>query len=201
MLASALAVWAAAMLSVTSTINSDPSYTLWNDGSAVYSGGNISPNAGGGTLYYQWNLDLSSSSRSFYVTLTPMPGSPAGPFTTAAFNGVLHSRCFGTNSSTYVNWTTIQPGFPDTNCAMRVNFTYNATSYTLVMSPDQPGTGAATVSCTNWSSKAKACVAWTDVPTVGITNANVANLYSGSPGAQTLVGSYALNFNIGITNP
>jgi hypothetical protein len=210
LVALAVAAWAAAMLNVTATINNyDPNnagYTLQSDGtiSAVYSSGsgvtsNISPNSGGG--YYQWNLDLSSSSRSFVVTLTPVNGSPAGPFAQAAFNGVLHSRCFGTNSSTNVNWTTIQPGYPDSNCAMRVNFTYNGVAYTLVMSPDYPGTGTATVSCTRWSSKTKSCSSWTDVPTAGGANANVANLYAGSPGSQTNIGSYALSFNIGVTNP
>src|ERR1044071_9008209 len=198
--------FAAAMLSVTATIDNydgnSVAYTLQSDGtnSATY-GGNISPNTGNGTQYYQWNADLSSSSRSVYVTLTPVNGSSTGPFTRAAFNGVLHSRCFGTNSGTYVNWTTIQPGYPDTNCAMRANFTYTGVPYTLVMSPDYPGTGTTTVSCTKWNTKTKSCSAWSDVPTTGSANANVANLYSGDPGLQVLVGSYALSFNISVTNP
>jgi hypothetical protein len=100
-----------------------------------------------------------------------------------------------------VNWTTIQPGYPDTNCAMRANFTYNDVAYTLVMSPEYPGTGTATVSCTNWNSKARACTAWNDVPTVGFPDSNVASLYSGSPGSQTLIGTYALSFRIDVANP
>jgi hypothetical protein len=208
MLSLAIAAPAASKLTVTAAIynfdaNNNP-FTLQSDGStsAVYSPGsgvssNLTPNvSGAGVLYYQWSFDLSSSSRAYYLTLTPLNGSPTVFSGTLPFNGQLFSRCF-TSSGGYQNWTQIQPGFPDATCAMRANFTYNGNGYSLVMSPTETGTGTATVSCTNWSTKANACVAWTDVPTAGITNANVANLYG--PGG--IVGQYLLSFNITLTHP
>jgi hypothetical protein len=203
-----VAVAATARYTVTATIyNLDAAgnaFTLQSDGStsAAYQTGTgidsaLTPDStGAGTLYYQWNLDLTHSSRSYYLTLSPLNGSSAVFSGSVSFNGQLYSRCF-TSSGGYQNWTQIQPNFPDTNCAMRANFTYNGTGYSLVMSPAQTGTGTATVSCSNWSSKSNSCVAWTDVPTAAITNANVANLYSGS----TLVGQYYMSFNIVLTHP
>lgn len=208
LLGSTVALLAAAKYTVTATIcNQDPNnnaYTLQSDGSgsAVYSTGSgvdseITPSASGaGTLYYQWSFDVARSSRSFYLTLSPVNGSPPGPFSGAlAFNGQLYSRCFGANSSTYQNWTEIQ--FADPNCAMRVNFTFNGIGYGLVMSPAYPGTGAVTVTCARWNTSSNSCSAWAEVPTAGI-NAGVANLY-GSGGS--LVGQYYLSFNITITHP
>ncbi len=202
----AIAALAAAKLTVTATIynfdtNNNP-FTLQSDGttSAVYSPGSgvdsaLTPNVNGaGTLYYQWSFDLSSSSRSYYLTLTPLNGSPSVFYGALPFSGQLYSRCF-TSSGGLQYWTQIQPQFPDTNCAMRANFTYNGSGYSLVMSPAESGTGTATVTCANFSSKS--CSAWTDVPTGGITNANVANLYG--PGG--LVGQYFLSFNITLTHP
>ena len=195
---------AASKITVTATIyNSDVNnnpLTLQSDGlaSAVYSPGSgvdstLTPNvSGAGVLYYQWSFDLGSSSRSYYLTLTPVNGSPTIFSGSVPFNGQLFSRCF-TSTGGYQNWTQIQPQFPDTNCAMRANFSYNGTGYSLVMSPTERGTGTATVTCTNWS---KSCVAWTDTPTTGIANANVANLYSGN-----LVGQYLLTFNVTLTHP
>jgi hypothetical protein len=203
-----IAAVAATRYTVTATIyNYDASskaFTLQSDGgtSAVYSTGSgvdsaLTPDSSGaGTLYDQWNLDLGHSSRSYYLTLTPLNGSPTVFLGSLRFNGQLYSRCF-TSSGFYQNWTQIQPNYPDTNCAMRANFTYNGTGYSLVMSPAQTGSGTATVSCTNWSTKSNSCVAWTDVPTAGIANANTANLFSGS----TLVGQYYLSFNIVLTHP
>jgi hypothetical protein len=131
------------------------------------------------------------------LTLTPVNGSPAGPFTgTMAFSGNLRSRCFDPSNTPY-DWLNIQT--QDTNCAMRVNFTYSNVQYALVMSPLYPGTGTATVTCTNWNGTA--CSAWTDVPSLG-PNANVARLYSlGKSGSETYVGSYALTFNATLTHP
>jgi len=181
-------------------------FTLQSDGtsSAAYSSGTgidsaLTPDStGAGILYDQWNLDLTHSSRSYLLTLAPLNGSPSVFSGSLAFNGQLYSRCFTSSGPTnYQNWTLIQPGFPDTNCAMRLNFSYNGAGYSLVMSPAQSGTGTATVSCTNWSTKSKSCVAWTDVPTAGVANANVANLYRGS----TLIGQYFLSFSAVITHP
>lgn len=208
----AFLAFAAGSYTVTATLYNDNGstfYTLQSDGntSAVYGnkGGissNFSPTTGGGTDYYQWNLDLSNSSRLFYVTLQPNDNASAAaaPFTgPVAFNGVLHSRCF-TASGGYQDWTRIQPGYPDGNCAMRVNFTYGGASYTLVMSPDTGGTGTATVSCTKWSTSSKSCVAWTDVPNPSAANPNVAYLYNTTNG-QVYVGSYSLSFDVTLTNP
>ena len=208
MLTLAIAAPAASKLTVTATIynfdaNNNP-FTLQSDGStsAVYSPGsgvssNLTPNVNGaGTLYYQWSFDLGSSSRAYYLTLTPLNGSPTVFSGSLAFNGQLFSRCF-TSSGGLQNWTQIQPQFPDTNCAMRANFTYNGNGYSLVMSPTETETGTATVSCTNWSTKANACVAWTDVPTANVTTANIANLY----GPSGVVGQYFLSFNITLTHP
>lgn len=203
-----VAAFAASKITVTATIyNFDANnnaFTLQSDGStsAVYSPGtgvssDLTPNVpGAGVLYYQWSFDLSSSSRAYYLTLTPLNGSPIVFSGALPFKGQLFSRCF-TSSGGYQNWTQIQPGFPDANCAMRANFTYNGNGYSLVMSPTETGTGTATVSCTNWSTKANACVAWTDMPTASVTNTNVANLY----GPSGVVGQYFLSFNITLTHP
>jgi len=207
MLSLAIAAPAASKFTVTATIyNFDAnnnSFTLQSDGStsAVYSTGSgvdseITPNVpGAGTLYYQWGLDLNNSSRAFYMTLSPLNSSPTVFSGSLPFNGQLYSRCF-TSSGGYQNWTQIQPQYPDANCAMRVNFTYNGTGYSLVMSPSETGTGTATVTCTNWSTSSKSCTAWADTPTAS-TNINVANLYNGG----TLVGQYFLSFNITLSHP
>ncbi len=207
MLILSISAWGGIQKTISATIFNQDSlgnaYALQSDGtsSALYKTGagvdsDLTPiKAINGTVYFQWDLDLSHSSRSFYLTLSPLNGSPIVFAGSMAFNGQLYSRCF-TSSGGYQNWTLIQPQYPDTNCAMRVNFTYNGTGYSLVMSPEQTGTGTATVTCTNWSTSSKSCVAWTDVPTGG-SNANVANLYSGS----TLVGQYLLSFKITLTNP
>jgi hypothetical protein len=83
---------------------------------------------------------------------------------------------------------------------MRVLFTYAGVNYTLVMSPEQaasgePATGSATVTCTSGTSP---CTSWTDVPTSGIANANVANLYNGG---SSPIGQYYLTFNITLSHP
>jgi hypothetical protein len=203
----AVGALAASKFTVTATIYNfdanNSAFTLQSDGatSAVYSAGSgvnstLTPNVpGAGTLYYQWSFDLSSSSRSYYLTLSPLNGSPAIFSGSVPFNGQLVSRCF-TSSGGLQDWTQIQPQFPDTNCAMRANFSYNGTGYSLVMSPSETGTGTATVSCTNWSTKSNSCVAWNVVPTIGIANANVADLYSG-----TLIGQYSLSFMATMTHP
>jgi len=201
-----LGALAAAKFTVTATIYNDDvnnnAFTLQSDGttSAMYStgsgvGSELTPNVpGAGTLYYQWGLDLTNSPRSFYLTLSPLNGSPAVFPGSLPFNGQLYSRCF-TSSGGLQNWTQIQ--YADSNCAMRANFTYDGTGYSLVISPLYSGTGTATVTCTNWSISSKSCLAWTDVPTAGIANANVANLYNGA----TLVGQYFLSFNVTLTHP
>jgi hypothetical protein len=188
-------------------VNNNP-YALQSDGtnSAVYSPSSsvltyLYPSPACtrcGTTAYEWALDVTQSSRWFLLTLTPLNGSPAGPFSgTQTFNGKLRSRCFDPGNNVY-SWLAIQS--QDTNCAMRVNFTYGRTDYTLVMSPLEAGTGTATVICTNW--KGSLCSSWTDLPTAGVANANVAHLYSfGKGGAQTLIGSYALSFYITLTHP
>ena len=204
----AIALLAASKVTVTGTIynfdGNNNALTLQSDGttSAVYSPGSgvnsdLTPNvSGAGTLYYQWSFDLGSSSRSYYLTLTPLNGSPAVFSGSLPFNGQLFSRCF-TSSGGYQNWTQIQLQLPDTNCAMRANFTYNGSGYSLVMSPSEAGTGTATVSCTNWNAKSNSCAAWTDAPTAGGVNANVAHLYG--PGGLT--GQYFLSFSISLTHP
>lgn len=153
-----------------------------------------------GTTAYEWALDLSQSSRSFLLTLTPVNGSPAGPFSgTMAFNGKLRSRCFDPANNVY-SWPTIKTS--DSNCAMRVDFTYNTVNYILLMGPTESGTGTATVTCTNWDSSTAMCSTWKDVPTAAVPNATVAHLYSaGKNGALTLVGSYALSFDMQLMHP
>jgi hypothetical protein len=181
---------------------SSANFTLESDGtaSAVYSNGTAGVTSDLATCSVtacEWALGLEQSTRFFMLTLTPVNGSAAGPFTgTMAFNGDLRSRCFDP-SNTPFDWLNIQT--QDTNCAMRVNFTYNSVNYALVMSPLYPGTGTATVTCTNWNGAA--CSAWTDVPSLG-PNANVAHLYSlGKNGSDTYVGSYALTFSATLTHP
>lgn len=201
----ASAALAGSRYSVTATISNSccdtngNSYALQGDGAGAYSNAGsllsqLTPN-NGPTNYYQWSFDLSNSSRSFSMTLTPVNGSQAGPFSgPLAFNGQLYSRCF-TPSLGLQNWTQIVTS--DNNCAMRANFSYGGVGYSLVMSPQVAGTGTATVTCTSNSSP---CSSWSDVPTTGpnASNPNVANLY-GSGGA--LVGQYYLSFNISLTHP
>lgn len=195
---------AAGRYSVTATISTGccdangNSFPLQGDGAGAYSNAGsllsqLTPNNGPANLY-QWSFDLSKSSRSFSLTLTPVNGSSAGPFSgPLAFNGQLYSRCF-TPSLGLQDWTQIVTS--DNNCAMRANFSYSGVGYSLVMSPQVAGTGTATVTCTSHSSP---CSSWSDVPTTGpnASNPNVANLYNGG----TLVGQYYLSFNISLTHP
>jgi hypothetical protein len=212
LLVAAITAWAAGAFTVTATMynsNGTAPYSLQSDGTSLASYGNtakvnstLSPTTHGGPDYYQWDLDLSNSSRSFYLTLIPLDRSSvaAAPFSgPLSFAGVLYSRCF-TPSGGYQDWTKIQPGYPDGTCAMRANFSFNGASYTLVMSPEYVGTGTATVSCTKWNASSNSCVAWSDVPNSGAPNPNVAYLYDTSDG-QTYVGSYSLSFDVTLTHP
>jgi hypothetical protein len=215
----AVAAYAAmAKYSVTATIyNTDASnnaVTLQSDGGskgyAIYQdspslNSALAPDSTTDTTpYYQWNVSFGPSSRrSVYLTLTPANSTTTFvPFQgSKSFKATLYSRCFADpGATTYQNWTQIPPGSPDPNCGMRVLFTYGSVNYTLVMSPEQtatgePPTGSATVSCKSTTSP---CTAWIDVPTTGITNANVANLYNGG---STPIGQYYLTFNISLIHP
>jgi len=205
-LAAVVAAWAAGAFGVTATMynyNGSTPYTLQSDGSlsATYAG-DFTPSTHVVPDYYQLDLSLGRS-RSFYLTLIPLDSSSAAaaPFAgRLAFpSGILYSRCF-TPSLAFQDWTQIQPATPDGNCSMRVNFTYNGVDYILVMSPEYPGTGTATVTCTNWSMSAKSCVDWTDVPNSSAANPNVAFLLNKSNG-ESYIGSYTLSFNVTIAHP
>jgi len=90
---------------------------LYSTGSGVDSA--VTPDlAVAGTLYDPWDLDLSHSTRSYYLTLSPVNGSPAVFSGSLPFNGQLYSRCFMSNGGDQ-NWTQIQPNYPDTKCATR----------------------------------------------------------------------------------
>lgn len=196
-------------VTATATIfNGTPSYPLESDGSisASYSGDFTPTGSTAGTDYFQLNLELSKT-RSVYLTLNPLDNNSAAA---APFQGpvslpgaIIYSRCF--TPTGYQDWTQIHPTTPDGNCALRVNFTYGHESYTLVMSPEFPGTGTAIVTCTKWSPSSNSCVAWTDVPNSSTTYANVAYLYNTTSGPATsgevLVGSYSMTFSISVTNP
>ena len=207
-LAAVVAAWAAGAFDVTATIynyNGTTPYTLQSDGStsATYAG-DFTPSTNVVPDYYQLDLMLSKS-RFVVLTLNPLDSNSAAaaPFTgPLAFPGaILYSRCFTPSGATsYQNWTQIQPATPDGNCSMRLNFTYNGVNYILVMSPEYPGTGTATVTCTSWSTSANSCLAWTDVPNSGAANPNVAFLLNKSNG-ETYVGSYSLSFNVTLTHP
>lgn len=164
-------------------------------GSALYSNGTggVSSILSGATQY-EWDLDLTQSSRFFWLTLRPVNGSKPGPFTgSLAFNGQVFSRCFDPGNNVF-SWEAIET--QDTNCAWRINFTFAGVDYTLVMGPTYPGTGTATVTCTNWTGAS--CTAWTDAPSAG-PNANVADLYSVGKHGDTSLGAYALSFNAKLT--
>jgi hypothetical protein len=207
-----VAAWAAGAFDVTASIcngsttpcngsTSTTPYTLQSDGStsATYAG-DFTPSTHVVPDYYQLDLSLDRS-RSVLLTLNPLPDNPAGPFTgpLALPGAILYSRCF-TPSGGYQDWTQIQPATPDFNCSMRVNFTYNGVNYILVMSPEYRGTGTATVTCTNWSTSANSCIAWTDVPNSGAANPNVALLLNKSNG-ESPIGYYSLTFNVTLTHP
>ena len=202
----------------TSTIDNG-NCTIANDGSAVYSTGlgmdsELTPDSTlSSILYDQWNLGIDkTSSRSLYLTLIPITSASPTIFTgSKSFKATLYSRCFTSSAATTEqNWTLITSqtftGGSDTTCAMRVLFTYNKVSYTLVMSPDQaasgqPATGWATVTCTSGTSP---CTSWTDVPTPGVVDqygnpvSNVANLYNGG---SLPIGQYYLSFNVSLSHP
>jgi hypothetical protein len=224
LLALAIAAYAAkttvAKYTVTATIsNTDGAgnpYTFQSDGKGAYQNGpgitsDLTPDSSGaGTLYDQWNLSFgSASSRSVNLTLQPIGTAPTIFNGSQSFPATVYSRCFSDGTATTdQNWTLITlSSYPqgDTNCAMRILFTYAGIGYTLVMSPAQaasgePATGTATVTCTSGASP---CSSWTDVPTPGLVDgngnplSNVANLYSGS----TFVGQYSLSFNVTLTHP
>jgi hypothetical protein len=180
--------------------NGPTQYTLQSDGnnSASYSV-TFSPTASEPT-YYQMDLDVGTS-RSVRLTLVPIKSSPALFGTMAFSGGTLYSRCFtpAGGTSSYQSWPEITTS--DGNCAMRVNFTYNDVDYTFVMSPEQPGTGTALVTCTE-TDASNACVAWTDVPNPGAANHNVAFLYEvPKHGGDIYVGSYWMSFEVTVTHP
>jgi len=203
----------------TASFNGTGNCTLQSDGSgsAVYQNSSsinsaLAPDSSTDAIpYYQWNFSFGPSSRrSVYLTLTPVPGTNSPTIFTGSqsFKATLYSRCFTDNTAaTEQNWTLITgTNYPngDSTCAMRVDFTYNSVSYSLVMSPNEaakgmPATGAATVTCTSGGSP---CTAWRDVPTIGVTDpatgldvSNVANLYNGG---STPIGQYYLTFNINL---
>lgn len=204
----AIAALAASRYTVTATLyNTDAASNpliMQSDGasSAVYSSqsqgvdSELTPHVNGaGVLFYQWTFNLSTSSRSVYLTLVPLDANSPQLFSgSQPFAANIYSRCF-TSSGALQNWTQIQ--YSDNNCGMRVAFFYAGTSYQLLMSPDEPGSGTATVTCTNWSPSSNSCSAWTDVPTAGNPNSYVAHLYHQS----TLIGTYQLTFNLSLAHP
>jgi hypothetical protein len=172
-------------------------------GSAVYvdgSGGAISEIDSGNT---DWNLDLRAASRGFYLTLVgsdggPIPGFPSSP---TLYQGRIVSRCFdplgGTTTS---SWFSIAENADNPNCAMRVNFAYGGTSYTLVMSPVYPNTGRASVHCNGASGTS--CVDWTISPNPNGANPGIANLYAiGRNGSERFVAVCRLTFRDHVTYP
>src|SRR5579864_5336088 len=148
----------------TASFNGTGNCTLQSDGSgsAVYQNSSsinsaLAPDSSTDAIpYYQWNFSFGPSSRrSVYLTLTPTSSASPTIFTgSQSFKATIYSRCFtDSTAATEQNWTLITgANYPqgDTTCAMRVNFTYNSVSYSLVMSPAQaatgePATGSATV--------------------------------------------------------
>jgi hypothetical protein len=147
-----------------------------------------------------WNLDLRGSSRGFYLTLATtsggaVPGLPAGP---VFYSGRAVSRCFTpSGGTTTYSWLKVTD---DPNCAMRVNFSWTGTNYTLVMSPAYQGTGLASVHCN--AANGTSCVDWTVTPNANTPNAGVANLYSiAKNGSERFVAACRLTFRIRATYP
>jgi hypothetical protein len=172
-----------------------PGYAIYRAGDA----GAISQIDSSGAV--DWNLDLRNSGRGFYLTvITPgggiVPGLPGGPM---FYAGRAISRCFNPSGGTMTySWFAVVGADP--NCAMRVNFTYGSTDYTLVMSPGYPGTGLAEVYCN--ATSGGSCVDWSLVPNPNVTNAYVANLYSiGRGGAERFIAACKLTFRIHVTYP
>jgi hypothetical protein len=168
-------------------------------GSAVYSGasGVVSQIDSG---YVDWNLDLRNTNRGFLLTLVTtgggsVPGLPSGP---TFYTGRIVSRCYtpsgGTTAVSWFGITTID----DTNCAMRVNFTWSSNSYTLVMSPGYAGTGLASVHCNGVVGSS--CADWTVSPNANTPNAGVANLYVVTKsGSERFVAACRLTFRMHVS--
>jgi hypothetical protein len=151
----------------------------------------------------EWDLWLQNSSRGFYLTLetttgSPVAGLPAGRY---FYSGRLVSRCFdptGVTTNTYP-WFSVQGA--DLNCAMRVNFTYGGTQYTLVMGPGYSGTGKALVTCNSANTRGS-CVDWTIFPNLTAANPTVAYLYSiGKGGKEVFVAACQLRYRMHVTYP
>jgi hypothetical protein len=148
----------------------------------------------------EWDLWLQNSSRGFQLTLTTKSGSsvngfPTGPY---LYSGRLVSRCFDPTGATTNPYAWVAITSADPNCAMRVNFTYGGTQYTLVMGPTYSGTGRAEVYCNVLSGTG--CIDWTIVP--NLNAANVANLYAISKsGKETFVATCKLTYRVHVTYP
>lgn len=186
-------------------LQSDGLYVAGSPASAVYSAsssaGVISRIDSYGNS--DWDLRLADSTRGFYLTLNPVSGSgaaglPSGP---TFYNGQLISRCFDPSGATtnIYSWFNIIGANP--NCAMRVNFNYLGSGYSLVMSPYQAGTGRAEVYCN--ATSGASCVDWTIQPNLNVSNPTIANLSSinARNGKETLIGAYYLTFRVHVTAP
>jgi hypothetical protein len=151
-----------------------------------------------------WYLDLrSQTTRSVYLTFSETVSGPSNPLPDGYYYAEVISRCFDINGN-IISFLGVNTS--DNRCSLRVNLTHGGTSYVFVMSPESKyaGTGWATVAC-NAVNASGSCVHWTITPTpsIQVTNATVANLYTVNPrnGKETLVGSYHNTYRIDVTNP
>lgn len=184
---------------VTATISGSSGLLLGPDTGGPYtSAGADEVFAAGPGELSDWVLNLGDSdltNRKVSVTFDPISGY-TGPNLTGDYSGaIVSSRCFMGNLTVAQFWT-IGDGAanPQNNCSLNVAVTYEGEGYLIATSPEYPGYGVATVTCT--SASGSPCTSWTI--TTGSGPAVVIENYSNAKKAKVL-GTATNNFNIAVT--
>jgi len=155
-----------------------------------------------------WNLSLFNQSlRTIWLTLSrPVALSPPAPAPDGYYSAKveMYSRCYDSNNQRLsASNLTMTPGTSLSRCDLGVDFAYGRDKYVLVMGPQYPGTGWATVTC-NTADSAGACNNWTISPNMagGFGNVpTVANLSLFGPHGLIVIGQYYNTYRIDVTNP
>lgn len=160
---------------------------------AAYSINDSSVSSYVGTSTGGWELALGQQTlRTVYLDFSKL----GAPVASGRYNATLWSRCY-TSSGNYFSFLSIAPGTAQTNCSLRINFNYNGSLYSFVMSPTDlpssaPATGRASVACNSDATDNSGCNSWTITPYAGGANPGVVDLLKQEPnGLATVVGSYS----------
>ncbi|HKR31053.1 MAG TPA: hypothetical protein VJT08_11275 [Terriglobales bacterium] len=161
--------------------------------SASYSINDSSVSSYVGTSTDGWELALGQQTlRTVYLDFSKL----GAPVANGRYNATMWSRCY-TNNGSYFSFLSIAPGTAQTNCSLRINFNYNGSLYSFVMSPTDlpssaPATGLASVGCNSDATDNSGCNSWTITPYGGGANPGVVDLLEQQPnGLATVVGSYS----------